>query len=59
MPDDKTILNVQDACSLLRISRNTMYKLLSEGKITAVRCGRRWRISKDSIIAYVNCDKKY
>ena len=55
----KDILTIKDACAILGISRNTLYSLLNEGKIQAVRCGRNWRISKQALIDYVNCGKKY
>jgi len=53
------VLSVEDGCKILNISRNTMYRLLKEGTITAVRCGKKWRISKKAIIDYINCGKKF
>ena len=55
----ESVLAVEDVCEILYISRNTVYKLLNEGKIKAVRCGRNWRISKQTLIDYINCGIKY
>ena len=53
------VLNAEDICKILNIGRNTVYKLLNDGKVQAVRCGRNWRISKQAIIDYINCGKKF
>jgi len=53
------VLSVEDICEILYIGRNTAYKMLNEGKIVAVRCGKSWRISKQALISYLNCGHLY
>jgi len=43
---DKVVLNPREAAEYLRISKVTLYKLLSNGEIPAKKFGNQWRISK-------------
>ncbi|KAA6441153.1 helix-turn-helix domain-containing protein [Dyadobacter flavalbus] len=45
----KNYLSVQDTCSLLTISRTTLWRLISDRKIKSVKLGRRIVISRSSI----------
>ena len=47
------ILTVEDACEALRMGYNAVYALLNEGKLTAYKNGRVWRIPKESLVRYV------
>lgn len=47
------ILNVSEACEMLRIGENSMYNLLHTGKVKGYRNGRTWRIPKESVIEYI------
>lgn len=47
-------VTVKEACSILNVSRPTLYKLISENCINGTKVRRDWRISKDSIIKYLN-----
>ena len=47
-------VTVKEACSILNVSRPTVYKLISENCINGTKVRRDWRISKDSIIKYLN-----
>lgn len=42
------ILSLPEACSFLRVHRNTLYKLIKEGEVPAFRLmqGGRWRFRK-------------
>jgi excisionase family DNA binding protein len=42
------ILSVPEACKLLRVHRNTLYKLIRDGELPAFRLmqGGRWRFRK-------------
>ena len=48
------VLNIDEVCALLRISRKTAYKLIRNGDLPARRIGRIHRISKQGLIEYVN-----
>lgn len=43
LPD---LLNVEQACSVLNLSRPTVSKMLNNGKIKAEKFGRKWHIYK-------------
>jgi excisionase family DNA binding protein len=45
------IMSQADACAFLAISRNTLYKLISEGEIPAFRLtkGGRWKFRRSDL----------
>lgn len=47
------ILNVEEACELMKIGKNTIYELLQTGQLKGYKCGRIWRISKEALTQYV------
>ncbi len=47
---EEEILNLDDACSFMGIKRRTMYKLLKDGTIPAVKIGGQWRFSREVIM---------
>ena len=50
------IVNVEQMTEMLKIGRNTAYKLLDTNEIKSIRIGRTHRIPKMNIIAYLNRD---
>jgi|LakMenEpi03Aug12_release.lakeMendotaPanAssembly.Ray.scaffolds.fasta_scaffold2103985_1 excisionase family DNA binding protein len=48
------ILTVAEAAKFLRIEKKLLYKLIDTGEISAKRVGRAWRISRDTLVAYIN-----
>ena len=51
-----TIYTTEEARLKLRISRSRFYKLLREGKIKALRNGRRYLIPESSIQAFIETE---
>jgi len=57
--DYPEVLNVDEACELLRIGRNNLYKLLKadngkgENKLRAFKNGRVWKVPKIAIKQYI------
>ena len=49
LPDVLTAAEVMD---ILKIGKNTMYRLLNTGAIKGFRMGRSWRISLDSLMEF-------
>jgi excisionase family DNA binding protein len=43
----------QELEPLLRLSKNTVNKLLNSGQLRAVRCGRKWLIPQGAILEYL------
>lgn len=42
-------LTVEEVSKLLRVGRNTAYRLIQEGSIRYIRCGRKIIIPKDAL----------
>ncbi len=47
------IINVEQLCEILMISKSTAYRLLKEGKIKSIRIGVRYKIIKSSVIELI------
>lgn len=52
--DYPDIVNVEQMTEMLKIGRNTAYKLLDNNEIKSIRIGRTHRIPKMNVIAYLN-----
>ena len=46
------LLNIDDACEIMQMSRNTLYKLLQSKEIKAFQINRIWKIPRKSIENY-------
>jgi excisionase family DNA binding protein len=55
LPDKAEALayRISDVPRVARIGRTRTYQLISEGKLRAVKCGRRTLIEADSLHAYL------
>jgi len=49
-------LRVEDLMPILGIGRNTAYELIRSGKIKSIRIGRKIRIPKAEVLAFLNYD---
>ena len=47
------VLTVEELCEVLNIGANAAYNLLNKKEIPAFRIGRKWKIPKESVIAYI------
>jgi excisionase family DNA binding protein len=43
-----------DVCDMLKISDDTLVRMINTGEIGAIKVGRGWRIASDSIDRYLN-----
>lgn len=50
------ILNVSQLADILDIGRNTAYELVRSGKIRSVHVGRQIRISRASLLDFLNAN---
>jgi len=48
-PEYPEIMNVEEVADLLRVSTQTVYKLVRSGKLPATKIGREWRFSRDKV----------
>lgn len=51
--DYPDLMSAEEACELLRVGHNTVYQLLNTGKLKGIRIGRIWKISKQSVIEFI------
>lgn len=56
-PKDGEILNLEEACTLLRVSSKTLAKALRVEDIPARKIGREWKFSRQALIAWVGSGK--
>lgn len=54
---ERQVLTVQEVAVLLRVSRDTVYRLAARGGIPGRQIGRIWRFSRDAIQEYL-CEGK-
>ena len=47
------ILTVEELCEVLRIGKNTAYKLLKSGEIKSIKIGKVYKIPKKSVKKYL------
>lgn len=43
------LLNVQEVADLLRVSNQTVYNMLKDGRLSAYKVGKEWRFAKDEV----------
>jgi excisionase family DNA binding protein len=53
MAADLQILTPSEVCEMLRIHRDTLYKLIKQGKIQAFRIGTDWRFHRASVLRFI------
>ncbi|MCM3444355.1 helix-turn-helix domain-containing protein [Metabacillus halosaccharovorans] len=51
---NKEVLDVEDIQKFLGISRNSAYNLVQSGELHCVKIGRRWKISKNVFLNWLN-----
>ncbi len=51
------LLTVNEVAGLLRVSRMTVYRLIKEGQMPALRVGRSYRLLEDDVDDYLS--KRY
>ena len=55
--DDKPtidVLNLEETAEYLRVSNQTVYNMIRDGRIKAYKIGREWRFLRADIISYLN-----
>lgn len=52
------IMSFKDAMSYLKIPRSTLYKLVQEQRVPAIKVGRHWRFSKTTLDNWIAGDNK-
>lgn len=47
------VLNIDELCRILEISKKTAYNLLKQDKIACIKVGRAYRIPKSHLLTYL------
>ena len=47
------ILNLNETADYLRVSKQTIYNMIKDGRIKAYKVGREWKILRSDIVAYL------
>jgi excisionase family DNA binding protein len=50
-PDE--LLDVDEVAARLAVRRASVYRLIREGEVAAVRIGRLWRVRSDSLASFI------
>ena len=53
LKDYPDVMDIEQMCQILSVSTKTGYKLIKEGKISALRIGRAFRVPKVNIKNYL------
>jgi len=48
------LLTVNEVADLLRVSRMTVYRLINQGQIAALRVGHSYRLREDDVDSYLS-----
>jgi excisionase family DNA binding protein len=51
---ESRLLRVKEVADALAVSNMTIYRLIREGELAAVRVGHGWRISEGDLAAYLD-----
>ncbi|MBO4322769.1 MAG: helix-turn-helix domain-containing protein [Clostridia bacterium] len=52
-------MTVMEAAKALRCSKNTVYSLITEGRIQAIRVGRCFKVPKSALVDFMSAEKNY
>lgn len=48
-----SLMTVKEVCSMLRVSPQTLYKMLEVGSIPALRVGNQWRFERQRVLEWI------
>jgi excisionase family DNA binding protein len=54
MAQQQALLTVAEAAKILRVNRDTAYRLVHDGAIPAVKLGRSLRIPRELLMAHID-----
>jgi excisionase family DNA binding protein len=47
------VLNIEEACQLLRVGKVTLYRYIRRGEIPAFKIGRNWKFHREALIEWM------
>ena len=52
--NDIKVYTLDEVADILKVSRRTLYTYVKEGKLAAVKMGKYWRVSQESLQAFIS-----
>ena len=52
-PDNQTLMTLKEICDYLKVTRYTVYRLIKDGQLPAIRVGGQWRFRPDQVQRYL------
>ena len=49
-----TVYTLDEVADILKVTKRTLYTYVKEGKLPAVKMGKYWRVSKESLQAFIS-----
>ncbi len=53
----ESLLTANEVAKLLRLSTQTLYKMVDDGTIPAVKVGNRWRFDRTSVSSWLSMQR--
>ncbi len=53
-PRTPTLMTVHEVANALRVHTRTVYRLISNGSIRAVKIGRQWRVPQEAFLEFID-----
>ena len=48
-----TLMTIEEVAKYLKVSTRTLYRLVQQRRIPAIKVGRQWRFRKDEVYNYL------
>lgn len=52
-PDNQALMTLKEICAYLKVDRHTVYRLIKDGQLPAIRVGGQWRFRPDEVQRYL------
>jgi PTS system nitrogen regulatory IIA component len=53
----QTLLTIEEVADFLRLSKDTVYRMVQSGKIPASKVGTQWRFRRDEVESWLERNK--
>ena len=51
---DLRVYTLNEVADILKVTKRTLYTYVKEGKLPAVKMGKYWRVSQDTLEAFIS-----
>ena len=51
---DIKVYTLDEVADILKVTKRTLYSYVKEGKLTAVKMGKYWRVSEENLQAFIS-----